>query len=54
MIHISMCRRGADWSNHPCDFPIIGLGTVSLGQLIHHSAHRYPSNAVWTVETIGL
>jgi len=54
MINISMCRRGNGWTDHPCNFPIIGLGAVSLGQLIHYSAHRYPDDAVWTVETIGL
>jgi len=54
MIHISMCRRGVGWSDHPCDFPIIGRGVISLGELIHYGVHRYPCDPVWTVETIGL
>lgn len=53
-INISMCRRGKDWGEHPCNYPIIELGEISLGQLVRHDAYRMPTDPVWTVETIGL
>jgi len=54
MINVSMCRRGTGWREFPCDFPIIALGAVSLGQLIRYGAHRYPADPVWVVATIGM
>ena len=53
-VTISMVRLGEWTEGEAANYPIITLGTLSLGELMYHNARRRPSDPMWTVETIGL
>ena len=53
MVMIYHCRKTRRCGSEISFWLILGH-SLSLGNLIHHDAHRYPSDAVYAVETIGM